>query len=71
MLTRAFPRPTGCLEVFHFVSHDSLVPLNDRAQIPQELFEVAGMYFDGFDWDHRETCRFIPSEPLRFEYPDG
>ena len=53
------------------MSHDSLIPLSDPSQIPQELFEVAGMYFDRFDWSHRETCRFIPSEPLRFEYPEG
>jgi hypothetical protein len=71
MLTSRYSRPAGCLEMFNFVSHDSLVPLHDRSQIPQELFEVAGMHFDRFDWAHRETCRFIPSEPLRFEYPDG
>ena len=70
-LTRDFHRRASSFEVLLSVPQDSLVSVNDSAQIPQELFELAGLYFDRFDQKNPETCQFIPSEPLRLQYPDG
>lgn len=47
------------------VLQDAIIPVNDKAQIPDELFELAGLYFKRFD---QTTGMFVSN--IREEYPD-
>lgn len=43
----------------------AILPVNDRSQIPDDLFETAGLYFKRFD---EKTGMFISN--IREEFPD-
>jgi F-box protein 21 len=47
------------------VLQQHIIPVKDSTVIPEELFEVAGLYFKRFD---KERCMFVSN--LREQYPD-